>query len=238
MPQSFATLNGIVFFAAEDGEHGMELWRTDGTEQGTMLIKDFDVSPQDSFPNNLITLNGVLYFVAHGHQRGQELWKRDLWKSDGTAAGTTMIDLPVPRSGTLYPDRLTVVSDHFFFAATPPSSDGRSRDCALWISDGTADGTHLVKDICPIQMTQVNGTLFFTADDPQYGMELWRSDGTEAGTVVVKDIFAGGLDSQPRELTVIDDTLFFVANDGIHGEELWKSDGTTAGTMLVKDIVP
>jgi ELWxxDGT repeat protein len=50
--------------------------------------------------------------------------------------------------------------------------------------------------ICPTQMTNVNGTLFFTAEDLQYGVELWQGDGTETGTVIVKDIFAGGRSSR------------------------------------------
>jgi ELWxxDGT repeat protein len=88
----------------------------------------------------------------------------------------------------------------------------------------------------PGNLTNLNGTLYFTADDGINGNELWKSDGTTEGTVVVKDIFAGSSGSVHSSLININNTLYFVADDGIHGKELWKSDGTTAGTVLVQDI--
>ncbi len=95
----------------------------------------------------------------------------------------------------------------------------------------------------PAHLTDVGGTLFFTADDGIHGHELWKSDGTKAGTVLVKDINpmarGGGTTTTARtSLTDVGGTLFFTADDGTHGRELWKSDGTKAGTVLVKDINP
>ena len=94
----------------------------------------------------------------------------------------------------------------------------------LWKSDGTAAGTVLVKDIYPgsgnsfarfsVNLTNVGGTLFFTANDGVNGTELWKSDGTAAGTVLVKDINPGSSSSYPRYLTNVGGTLFFTANDG------------------------
>ena len=108
-----------------------------------------------------------------------------------------------------------------------------------------AESPLLVKDINPgsgssdpISLTNVNGTLFFAADDGIDGIELWKSDGTAAGTVLVKDIGPGGRSSFPGNLRSVDGTLFFSAGDGTNGFELWKSDGTAAGTALVKDINP
>jgi len=112
----------------------------------------------------------------------------------------------------------------------------------------SAQEPFLVKDInqtgssAPQLLTDVNGTLFFSADDGiqggGVGGELWKSDGTEAGTVLVKDINPGRRDSDPLFLTNVNGMLFFGAIDGIHGHELWQSDGTQAGTVLVKDIRP
>ena len=86
----------------------------------------------------------------------------------------------------------------------------------LWKSDGTAAGTVLVKDILggssgsfPSYLTNVNGTLFFGANDGSHGNELWKSDGTAAGTVMVKDIRAGGSASDPWELTNVNGALSF-----------------------------
>ena len=86
----------------------------------------------------------------------------------------------------------------------------------------------------PRELTNVNGTLFFSADDGgSTRRELWKSDGTTAGTVLVKDIWPGLGSSSPRELTNVNGTLFFSAREFSNNFELWKSDGTAAGTVLV-----
>ena len=78
----------------------------------------------------------------------------------------------------------------------------------LWKSDGTAEGTVMVKDIAPGEesgpeyLINANGTLFFSADDGISGRELWKSDGTLTGTVRVMDIFSGTSDSNPQRLTM------------------------------------
>src|SRR5207253_2752574 len=82
-------------------------------------------------------------------------------------------------------------------------------------------------------LTNVNGTLFFAANDGNQGEVLWKSDGTAAGTKVVSTAM-----SDPGGLTNVNGTLFFRASDPQHGDELWKSDGTRSGTVLVQDINP
>src|SRR5262249_1844409 len=125
----------------------------------------------------------------------------------------------------------------------------------LWKSDGTSAGTVMVKEIAsgpygtyassyPRSLSNVAGTLFFTADDGIHGRELWKSDGTSDGTAIVKDILPGGDGSiDPNNFPAptminVSGTLFFAANDGANGNELWKSDGTNAGTVLVRDLAP
>jgi ELWxxDGT repeat protein len=75
----------------------------------------------------------------------------------------------------------------------------------------------------PDNLTNVNGVLFFTANDGTDGTELWKSDGTAAGTVLVQDINPGSADSSPLWLTNVSGTLFFSAFDGTHGFELWTA---------------
>jgi ELWxxDGT repeat protein len=88
----------------------------------------------------------------------------------------------------------------------------------------------------PRSLTNVGGTLFFSAQDGTHGRELWRSNGTAVGTTLVLDINAGPLGSDPYSLTNVNGVLFFSANDGIHGRELWASNGASAGTSMVGDI--
>jgi ELWxxDGT repeat protein len=133
----------------------------------------------------------------------------------------------LPARGTSIAD-LTAVGGTLFFTA----------DCGLWTSDGTGSGTVLVKEIdpvpggfCPFELTNVQGTLYFTAHD-ELGAGLWSSDGTEAGTVLLKETGpVGGL-----QLVDVGGVLFFVIRDGGSASQLWTTDGTDVGTVLVRSF--
>ena len=139
------------------------------------------------------------------------------------------------------PQALTAAGDKVFFTAS--AGDGLE----LYVSDGTAAGTHITKDINPApnassnpsNLTAMGGTLYFQANDGTNGAELWRSDGTTAGTVMVKDINpSAGVSSTPTDLTNLNGILAFAADDGATGRELWRSDGTPTGTVQVGDLNP
>ena len=229
----FTDVNGTLFFTAQDGVNGIELWKSDGTAAGTVLVKDLHPGTSSSNLRSLTNVNGTLFFTLV-----EEVDPVELWKSDGTDAGTVLVSSINSAGVSPNIQNLTNVNGTLYFTA----NDGVN-GAELWKSDGTAAGTVLVKDILtggtgssPGHFTDVNGTLFFAADDGMNGLELWKSDGTAAGTVLVKDVHAGIGTSNLQLLTNVDGTLFFKANDQVNGFELWKSDGTTAGTMLVKDI--
>jgi ELWxxDGT repeat protein len=232
-PRHLLNVDGTLFFTADDGTSGEELWKSDGTEAGTQLVEDINPDGGSILHSpGLTNVGGTLFFSADDGTNGSELWK-----SDGTEAGTQLVkDVNSDGSASLF--ELTNVDGTLFFGADDGAS-GRE----LWKSDGTEAGTQRVKDINPdgnsvsalSSLTNVDGTLFFGADDGASGRELWKSDGTEAGTQRVKDINPDG-DSRPRHLLNVDGTLFFSADDGESNTELWKSDGTEAGTQLVKDI--
>jgi ELWxxDGT repeat protein len=233
---SFAEVNGVLYFNANDGLTGGELWRSDGTTEGTRFVKDIHSGPSSSTPRYLTNVNGTLFFVAVTSANGLELWK-----SDGTADGTVLVrDIQSGANGA-FVKNLVNVSGTLFFVATEPAFGAE-----LWKSDGTTGGTVRVKDIRfgsgnsnPDELLNVSGTLYFVANDPSSGPELWRTDGTEAGTTLVKNINPGITGAGPRYLTNVNGTVFFTANSGsAWGYELWKSDGTAAGTILVNDIRP
>ena len=232
----YVNISNTLYFAANDGTNGYELWKTDGTASGTVMVKDINSGSGSSFPGSLYAVGNTLYFRADDGTNGNELWK-----SDGTASGTVMVkDIwsGSPSSWIYHP---TSIGNTLYFTAT----DGTGIE--LWKSDGTTSGTVMVKDIntssisgngnsVPTWLTVIGNTLYFSANDGTNGAELWKTDGTTSGTVMVKDINGGSGSSNPICLTAIGNTLYFNAYDQTNGAELWKSDGTTSGTVMVKDI--
>ena len=232
-----AMADGSFLFAADDGVTGVELWRTDGTEVGTVRVKDVNPGAGSSHPSSLTDAGGVVFFAADDGESGVELWR-----TDGTDAGTTRVRDVNPGARASAPADLIGALGALYFVGDDGTT-GRE----LWRSDGTEAGTVRVADIYSGSpsafasgafFAEVAGTLFFRARDGTSGDELWRSDGTEAGTVRVADIRPGADGSAPSNMKVLGGTLFFVADDGAHGIELWKSDGTQAGTVLAKDVTP
>ncbi len=213
-----------------DGVNGGELWKSDGTAAGTVLVKDIRPGLSTSYPGNLTAVGNTLFFTADDGVNGTELWK-----SDGTAAGTVLVKDIRPGYSGFGPRYLTVVGNTLFFWA----NDGVN-GYGLWKSDGTTAGTVLVADISfgdsfPGYLTVVGSTLFFSAYDGVNGTELWQSDGTAAGTVLVGDIRPGSYGSYPFSLTAVGNTLFFQAYDGVNGQELWALNvgGPTVPTLAI-----
>ena len=251
-PSNLIEVDGKLFFIANDVVSGNELWVSDGTEAGTLLLQDIDPDnnnysgPYNYYngPTSLTKVDGKLFFAADDGVNG-----RELWVSDGTEVGTLLVkDIKPGNDDYFGPDNISGPNDFLevdgklFFTA----NDGVNGQ-ELWVSDGTEAGTLLVEDITPgnnkyfgpFGFLEVDGKLFFAANDGATGRELWVSDGTEAGTLLVKDITPGGDEyNGPNDFIEVDGKLFFTANDGATGRELWVSDGTEAGTLLVKDIQP
>jgi uncharacterized repeat protein (TIGR01451 family) len=232
-PNDLTDVDGTLFFVANDGSSGPELWKSDGTPTGTVRIKDIYTGATGSAPSYLTNVNGTLFFSADDGSSG-----RELWKSDGTPTGTFQVKDIYSGSFRSQPRYLTHVNGTLFFAATDDSNGYE-----LWRSDGTPTDTVMVKDIypgsdgsSPYCLTVVNGTLFFRASDDSGGTELWKSDGTPTGTVRVKDIVPGSDGSYPADLTDINGLLFFSTWDGVTGTGLWRSDGTSTGTVRVTDM--
>jgi ELWxxDGT repeat protein len=237
-PHHLTAVGNTLYFIANDGTNGEELWKSDGTTNGTVMVKDIKSGSGDGFTESLFhsydltAVGNTIYFRADDGTNGEELWK-----SDGTAAGTEMVNDINSGSGSSIPAYLTAIGNTLYFRA-----DDGTNGHELWKSDGTASGTVMVKDInggtgnIPYHLTAVGNTLYFSADDSTNGSELWKSDGTAAGTVMVKDINSGSGTSFPYDLTAVGNILYFQADDSTNGYELWKSDGTAAGTVMVKDI--
>ena len=234
-PLNVLSMGAYVLFSGTTPMDGQELWRSDGTAEGTYLLKDIVPGVGNAVPSSLTRMGDVAYFNATTGTEGAELWR-----SDGTEAGTYLVKDIYPGVTSSGVANLTVLGGTLFFRATSTSLGSE-----LWRSDGTAEGTVLVKDInsgssssSPSNLTNVNGTLFFSCFTGLSGTELMKSDGSSSGTVMVKDINPGSGSSAPSNFVVVGDLLYFTASNGSNGTELWKSDGTDEGTVMVKDINP
>ena len=232
-PTELTALNGYLYFQANDGASGFELWRTNGTT--TERVKDINATfGLDSSPSNFTALNGYLYFNADDGVHG-----RELWRTNGTSLGTTLVK-NINETGTAgvnssAPTEFTALNGYLYFNA-----DDGVHGRELWRTDGTAGGTTLVKNInatgtggvndsYPSELTALGDYLYFSAIDGTIGDELWRTDGTAGGTTMVKNInetgTAGVNGSTPLTFTALGDYLYFQANDGTN-PGLWRTDGT------------
>jgi len=233
------TLNGVMYFYGTDGLTGYELWRTDGTDAGTYLVKDINPGNESSLIVTTTSqyfeeLNGFIYFGAAEPINGAELWR-----SDGTEAGTTMVanidtsEAVIANMGS-NPAYLCKYNNAIYFSAYRPV-DGRE----LWKTDGTGVGTTLVKDLAagdgsPSQLIRYNGLLYFTAFYPNQNYTLYKSDGTTAGTVVVEAPNSGGPTVYLEDkLVVFKGKLYFAASDNQGIPSIWYSDGTASGTSFL-----
>jgi ELWxxDGT repeat protein len=235
-PQSLTLVGDTVYFRSYNA-----LGKSDGTSEGTSLVKVLPPSSSGSLTQwKLMNVGGTLYFTVP-----IDVYDHELWKSDGTEAGTVRI-APTVRLNSRSPGQSLGVDNSSFITEVGGvlyfSGVEAGNDLELWRSDGTTTGTYRVKDIrpgsassMPNNFVNVNNALYFSANDGASNFELWRSDGTEAGTVRVKDAAPGSAVSYPHNLTNVSGTLYYSTRDFFSTSfGLWKSYGTEAGTELVR----
>jgi ELWxxDGT repeat protein len=214
-PTGLTTFNGALYFMADDGTHGWELWKHDGVE-----TKLFDLNPggpqSSSYPKDFAAFNNELYFPAFSDATGFELWR-----TDGNTA-TLAADVQAGAASS-YPKYLTAYNGALYFQGFEAATGyelrrfaGGQSTLALDINPGG--------DSAPKNLTVVGNVLVFAATDGVHGFELWKYDGTSA--TMLLDLNTAG-DSFPENFTVLNGTLYFTATTPETGYEVFKFDGTS-----------
>lgn len=224
-------VGGVLLFTARNAWQEFELWKSDGSDTGTVLVKRFEGDEAGSWPRHLTNANGVLFFTLMDRRDHDSVWT-----SDGTEAGTRRVVErvymgchPANPASPCFPFRSVALGKRVVFAdAVQP------RGTALWITDGTPSGTVEIArfqgiDLFGSSLAVASDTLFFAADDG-HAWALYASDGTSAGTRRLAEVV-------PFAATDLHGALVFwnlSRRDENAKLELWRSDGTARGTVRLR----
>ncbi len=225
-------VGNIAYFAQDDGVHGIEPWRTDGTSAGTYLLKDCNPGARWSFAQRFIAVGSTVYFSAYTEATGYELWK-----TDGTEAGTVMVkDInPGPGGSTSLETAATDGTTLFFHA-----NDGATGN-ELWRSNGTAAGTTPAGDLRPgtsgLAMQRIavmNGYAYFAGHNGT-SSGLYRVNST--GTIeLVKAVSSSSSSTDPFNsiYSPVATTNRVYFSDALG--YVYATTGTTASTIRIDSV--
>ncbi|MCB9151111.1 MAG: hypothetical protein H6641_20320 [Caldilineaceae bacterium] len=232
-------VDNLIYFSASDQVNPPTFWVSDGTPSGT-------------FPLELITQDASItsifhvYFAAEKvflftmrHERTGGPYLPDIWVTNRPLTATSQaqrIYKSEPPTSSELIDAVMMGTELYFI-----KYEMESGLTTLWASDGSASGTHQIKQIATssypqYQLMKAGDRLFFAVRDyalSEVDFTLWGSDGSENGTIALKTFKEIGI--LPNS---VGNLLFFMATDGANGMQLWRSDGTQAGTMAIKAIDP
>jgi len=228
--RNYAVTGDTMFFTGYDAASGSEPWITDGTVNGTLLLKDIKPGTGPSYADGFIELNGFVYFRAASVGTGAVLWR-----TNGTSTGTSEIAVP---GLTVWSTTIAKVNNKLVFVG----NDNFVLGAEPWVSDGTVAGTFILQDINPgaagsntsaVQNIHLrfNDNMVFLMAKNTAGDALWRTDGTVSGTIqLTPDGLNSGTNYSGGGFCAVTNQKTFWINDN---SKMYVTDGTPAGTALV-----
>lgn len=227
----------------EGGDHyvavsgtGEELWRIDPTGSPS-LVKDITTVNAWGEPNPLestrfplrtgtTSMGGSLYFLTEGTDADTSF--PELWRTNGTDAGTTQVASPrIAFLGDTWDFQPVAAGGKVFYRSWDGDWDG------IWATDGTSAGQRVSPAGDTSGPAALGTGVVFSLLRPESGRELWHSDGTTS--TLLADLRAGTPGSNPYPLTTWGSHVYFGATSAT-GRDLFRTDGTVAGTELVHDL--
>ncbi|MEQ9438762.1 MAG: T9SS type A sorting domain-containing protein [Cyclobacteriaceae bacterium] len=280
-PTELTVANGLLFFVADDGVNGKELWVMNDNEEVTLL--DLTPGADATEPAKLIATETHLFFLTTNYDQNDDFVSHTLWSSDGTLNGTQSLgdfpdeELEIGITG------MSTTSSLLFFISSYNGMPGRE----LWRSDGTPAGTFMID----VNEDPTPSIIFDDFNPAVYEDELYfysaalnailRSDGTQAGTTIVvnnanidptaqhvilphqgnlyfitgsaglrkyaidgssDDVLISGGETGVtvrKILQVVNDQLYFFGYTSDHGTELWVqhlSGAAKSPTQMLRDF--
>lgn len=219
-PGNFIIWGGLLYFTTDNNS---KIWKSDGTEAGTILVKTF---LDGVVLSKFYEVNGLLLFIGYTSNYGDELWK-----TDGTEVGTTLVKDINPHGWSLIKN-IVVYNGYLYFIANNGSTYN------LYKSDGSSANTQVFGNIVSSTTPVVfkDKLLFIAYDTPSSAYWLWSTDGNSAHVKIQK--LAETIQNSDAIVikNINNNLLVFDILPTTARHELWASDGTTAGTQLAKVI--
>ena len=263
--------NNKLFFPGKVGTSGIELCESDGTAGGTKVTHNYVSTANLGInPANFQVYNGILYFDGN-EEDGSGSTKFPFRYSGGTVNKITELGVYGFGGSRIFNNQIIHSSARFAMYngsvvtyLLPQYNFGQMYDeingimvfvkedfnsnNELWRTDGTANGTYIIKEIRPGNSWTIenynyikhNNKIYFVANDGITGNELWVTDGTASGTYLVKDIHPGDSQYNISDFAIFNNKVYFVAIEGTTNGwfDLWETDGTNAGTKKALGVSP
>ena len=222
---SFTPYLGNLYFSDYDSNGAWQMWKTDGTPENTKIAMDISLL-NGAIPQEFKVFGNKMFFSLRDFSRSQNL----LWLTDGTVNGSFKFE-NLSFNCPYNPYNFFIDNGKMYFDATDDSNGTE-----LWVTDGSALGTHMLKNIFidskssfPTGFTSYKNKVYFTARDSFHGYQIWETDGTVSGTKLFQDVNKGYVIPDPSILTIFNNKLYFT---GLYNN-LYESDGSDSGTHQI-----